>query len=177
MCTTRSKVVTSCLAVALVVATIQSYAAPTPDPALARLTGTVYADDVKTPLAGATVVVTDANGAKFASQPTEADGAFTIAAVTPGRSALALETKQGTFAVATPVTLAPGEARGVRLALKAGGGSKGAKGTGTAGGAAMPAGAIAAMTAVIVGFVAAGAVAADRLNNSTSPSPAQPTEK
>ena len=108
------RMIASSLIVALVLATSPVFAAP---PA-ATLTGTVYASDVTTPLAGATVVVTDASGAKLASQPTAADGTFTVAAVAPGRAALALETKHGSFAVATPVTLAPGETKGVYLALK-----------------------------------------------------------
>ena len=110
-------VIASTLAVALVLATSPALAAPTPAPA--TLTGTVFAGDVTTPLAGATIVVTDAAGVKSASQPTGADGAFAIASLTPGPGALTLETKDGSFPVATPITLAPGATVGVRLALKA----------------------------------------------------------
>jgi hypothetical protein len=154
-----------------VVVTAPAFAAPAPAPA--TLTGTVYADDVTTPLAGATVVVTDINGVKSASKPTRADGNFVIPAVTAGRTELALETQQGSFAVATPVTLAPGETRGVHLALKAGGkaddNAKGKKkgGTGWTGGE------IASMTVVLVGFAAAGWLAYDRANEDEA-QPASP---
>lgn len=161
------------LVVALAAATTPSFAAP----AAATLTGTVYGDDVKTPLAGATVIATDAAGAKLSSQPTAADGAFTIASIAPGRTALALETKQGSFAVGTPVTLAPGELKGVHLALKADadpatGGSTDKKG---GGGAGWTGGAITAMTAVLIGFVAAAVVNSDdKSSGSGSTSPSTP---
>jgi Carboxypeptidase regulatory-like domain len=169
---TPKSVVASCLALALVVATAPSYGAP----ASAKLTGIVYANDVMTPLAGATVVVTDAGGAKIESQPTRADGAFTIAPVTPGRTTIALTTHDGTYAIATPVTLAPGETRGVRLALKA---QSKKDHNGGNGGVVWTGGAIAGMTAVIVGFVAAGVVAVDHSNNGTSSSasPSTPADK
>jgi hypothetical protein len=164
------RLVASTLIAALVVATAPAFAAPAP----ATLTGTVYGTDVVTPLPGATVVVTDVNGVKTASQPTGADGVFTIAAVAPGRTELALETKQGTFAVATPVTLAPGQTKGVHLALKAS--------TTTAtndddkkkkGGAAWTGGEIAALTVVLVGAAAATWLAVDQANEDTAP-PASP---
>jgi len=168
-------IVASSLAIALALATAPTFAAP----AAATLTGTVYADDVTTPLPGATVVVTDAAGVKMASQPTGPDGAFSIAAVAPGRTALALETKEGSFAVATPVTLAPGETRGVRLALKASSGKaeddkekKKKKG-----GAGWTGGAIGAMTAVLVGFAAAAVIADDNKSNGSTASPSAPSDK
>lgn len=165
------------LVAVLVVATAPAFAAPAPTASTAGLTGTVYASDVATPLAGATVVATDANGVKFASQPTQADGAFSIAAVAPGRNSLSLETPEGSFVVATPVTLAPGETRSLRLALRASSAkhgktdaAKGGTGTGYTGAA------IGGMTAVILGFVAAGAIAADHKNDDHNApvSPSQP---
>jgi hypothetical protein len=160
--------IASTLVVALTAATVPAFAAP----AAATLTGTVYGDDVKTPLAGATVVVTDVNGDKLTSQPTTPEGAFTIASITPGRSALALQTKEGFFAVATPVTLAPGETRGVHLALRAASEPQGdEKKKKKGGGAYWTAGAIGTMTAVLVGFVAAAVINSDNSNNNpTSPS-------
>ena len=172
---TPRTVIASCLIVALAVVTAPSFAAPTPAPA--TLTGTVYADDVTTPLAGATVVVTDANGVKLTSQPTGPTGAFTIASVAPGRSALALETKEGSFAVATPVTLAPGETRGVHLALKGKAASNDTKNNKKPGGVYWTGAAIGAMSAVLVGFVAAAVVASDNSNNNTPTSPSNPTDK
>jgi hypothetical protein len=174
-CCSPKRLIASSLVVALVAATAPVFAAPTPAPA--TLTGTVYADDVKTPLAGATVVVTDVNGVKVASQPTGEDGAFTVAAVTPGRTALALETKEGSFAVETPVTLAPGETRGVHLALKASGSKEKKKNKG--GGAYWTGGAIGAMSAVLVGFVAAAVVNAHEIGEPVTPpaSPSTPVDK
>jgi len=162
ICRNAHRIVASSLIVALVVVTAPAFAAPVP----ATLTGTVYADDVVTPLAGATVVVTDVNGVKLASQPTGADGAFTVAAVAPGQTTLALETKNGSFAVATPVTLAPGETRGVHLALKASTESKEKK---KKGGAYWTGGEIAAMSAVLVGFVAAGWLGYDQTHEKAPP--------
>jgi hypothetical protein len=147
--------IASTLVVAIVAASAPTFAAT----AAATLTGTVYGDDVKTPLAGATVVVTDAKGAKISSQPTAKDGAFTIASIPPGSSTLALETKDGAFAVATPVTLAPGETRGVHLALKGKADSAEEKEKKKKkGGAYWTGGAITAMTAVLLGFVAAAVI-------------------
>ena len=169
-CRSLQRLIASSLIVVLAAATAPAFAAPTP----ARLTGTVFAGDVATPLAGATVVVTDVNGVKFASQPTGTDGAFSIAALTPGRTALALETKDGSFAIATPVTLAPGETRGVHLALKAAGEPNGdEKKKNKKGAAAWTGGAIGAMTAVIVGFVTA-AVLNDNTKSNNPTSPSQP---
>ena len=159
--------IASSLIVAIVLATSPAYSAPAP----ATLTGTVYADDVVTPLVGATVVVTDASGAKLSSQPTAADGTFTVPSVAPGRSAIALETKDGSFAVTTPVTLAPGETRGVYLALKAGSQATGSdnKRKGRSG---WRGGELVAMTAVLVGFAAAGWVGYDQNNDDKPPASA-----
>lgn len=169
-CRSLKRLIASSLIVVLAVATAPAFAAPAP----AALTGTVFAGDIATPLAGATVVVTDVNGVKVASQPTGTDGAFSIAAVTPGRTALALETKDGSFAVATPVTLAPGETRGVHLALKAASEPNGdEKKKNKKGAAAWTGGAIGAMTAVILGFVTAAVINDDTSNNNPS-SPSQP---
>ena len=162
ICRNAHRFTASSLIVALVLVTSPAFSAPAP----ATLTGTVYADDVVTPLVGATVIVTDVNGVKLASQPTAADGTFTVAAVAPGRTALALETKDGSFAVATPVTLAPGETRGVHLALKASTESKEKK---KKGGAYWTGGEIAAMSAVLVGFVAAGWLGYDQTNDDNPP--------
>jgi hypothetical protein len=168
---TPRSVIASCLIVALAMATVPSFAAP----ATATLKGTVYAGDVTTPLAGATVIVTDANGVKLSSAPTGPTGAFTIAAVAPGRSALALETAQGSFAVATPVTLAPGETRGVHLALKGKSDTEEEKKK-KKGGVAWTGAAIGAMSAVLVGFVAAAVINSDN-SSSTPTSPSAPTDK
>jgi len=124
-------------------------------PAAATLTGTVFGESITKPLPGATVIVTDTNGTKVSSQPTAANGTFTVSGVVPGRQNLAIETNDGAFAIATPVTLAPGETKGVKLALKAAGDSDDDK---TKPASGWTGGAKAAMIAVIVGFAAAGAV-------------------
>jgi hypothetical protein len=174
MSTPLRPTVASTLVVALTLATAPVFAAPTPAPA--TLTGTVYAGDVKTPLAGATVVVTDAAGVKSASHPTGADGTFAITSLAPGAGALTLETKDGSFAVATPVTLAPGATLGVRVALKAEGDPPADKKKKKGGGAGWTGGAIGAMTAVLVGFAAAAVVADDNKSNNDQPpvSPSTP---
>jgi len=159
MSTRLRPAVASTLVLALALATAPTFAAPTPAPA--TLTGTVFAGDVKTPLAGATVVVTDAAGTKSASQPTGVDGTFAITSLAPGAGALTLETKDGSFAVATPVTLAPGATLGVRLALKAEGDEPAEKKKKKGGGAGWTGGAIGAMTAVLVGFAAAAVLNQD----------------
>jgi hypothetical protein len=163
LCRNAHRILASSLIVALVLVTSPAFSAPAP----ATLTGTVYADDVVTPLVGATVVVTDVNGVKLSSQPTAADGTFTVAAVAPGRTALALETKEGSFAVATPVTLAPGETRGVYLAMKAASGTPEEKKKKA--GAYWTSGEIAAMTVVLVGFVAAAWVGYDQTHEDNPP--------
>ena len=122
----------------------------------ATLTGTVFGETITKPLPGATVIVTDTNGTKVSSQPTAANGTFTVSGVTPGRQNLAIETKDGAFAIATPITLAPGQTKGVHLALKAAGDGDDDK---TKPASGWTGGAKAAMIAVIVGFAAAGAVA------------------
>ena len=164
LCRNAHRIIASSLIVALVLVTSPVFAAPAP----ATLTGTVYADDVVTPLMGATVIVTDVNGVKLASQPTAADGSFTVAAVAPGQTSLALETKSGSFAVATPVTLAPGETKGVYLAMKAASQTTDDKKK-KKGGAYMSGGEIAAMTVVLVGFAAAAWVGYDQTNDDNPP--------
>jgi len=167
-------IIASSLAAALLVATAPTFAAP----AAATLTGTVYASDVKTPLAGATVLVTDASGVKSASQPTGADGTFAIPSLAPGAGALTLQTKDGAYAVATPVTLAPGATLGVLLALKASGDTPEEKKKKKKGGAYWTGGAIGAMTVVLVGFAAAAVVNSNNASDDETPaSPSAPEDK
>jgi hypothetical protein len=167
-------------AASLVVALAATFTPAFAVPATATLTGTVFGENVSAPLAGATVVVTDANGTKLASQPTGANGSFTVTGVPPGTQTLALETKDGAFAIATPITLAPGETKGVQLALKAASDQDDKK---KKKGAAAPPSAAAkgAMIATIIGFAVLGALAVDSLGNdnksNASPSQPAPTDK
>jgi hypothetical protein len=144
-------------------------------PASATLTGTVFGPNASAPLAGATVVVTSADGTKLASRPTGVDGAFTVQGVPPGTQTLALETKDGAFAIATPITLAPGQTRGVQLALRAASEDDKKKKKGAA---AVPpsSGDIAAMVATIVGMAVIAGLAISSANDSssTTASPSQP---
>src|SRR5512147_1259771 len=94
---TLRKLTATSLVVALVAMTAPAFAAP----AGATLTGTVFGEHVGTPLAGATVIVTDASGTKVASQPTGPQGTFTVTGLAAGRQTLTLETKDGAFVVAT----------------------------------------------------------------------------
>ncbi|HJQ99487.1 MAG TPA: carboxypeptidase-like regulatory domain-containing protein [Candidatus Polarisedimenticolaceae bacterium] len=145
----------------------------------ATLTGTVLGADVRTPLAGVTVVVTDASGQSLASAPTGADGTFTVRDLGAGTTRLALSTADGSFSIATPVVLAPGQTRGVRVALKAKAESDEEKKK-KKGGAVPPSDGgkgLGAMIAVLVGFVAAGAVAIGQSGddgNNPAASPSNP---
>ena len=165
------RTVAAMLIVVVAATGVPALAAPLPAGA-ASLTGTVFAGDVATPLSGATVAAVDPNGVRFASAPTGTDGAFAITGLPAGRFALALETRDGSFAVATPVTLAPGQTRGVHLALKAEGDEdKDRKKPG----AYWTTGGKASMIAVLVGFVVAGALAVNQQNDD-SVAPASPSD-
>ena len=145
----------------------------------ATLTGTVLGNDVRTPLAGVTVVVTDAAGRSVSSAPTGADGTFSVPDVNAGTTHIALTTEGGSFPIATPVVLAPGQTRGVRVALKAKQDDEEEKKKG----AAVPPGdggkGLGAMIGVLVGFVAAGAIAIGQSNdddNTPAASPSNPND-
>lgn len=166
------------VAASVVVALIAMYAPAFAAPATATVTGTVFGDSLDKPLAGVTVVVTDAAGATISSRPTTRDGAFTVAGLAPGRQQLTIQTGDGDFGVATPVTLAPGETRGVHLALRGKSGDDDDKKK-KKGAAGWTAGAKASMIAVLVGFVAAGAVGINQAGNDSKPpaSPSAPPDK
>ena len=164
----------------LLIVSITGFAAPAvAAPATATLTGTVLGNDVRTPLAGVTVVVTDAAGRSLASAPTGADGTFTVSDLGAGATHVALSTADGSFPIATPVVLAPGQTRGVRVALKAKQQSddddeKKAAAVPPDGGKGLG-----AMIGVLVGFVAAGALAISQSgddDNIPAASPSNPNE-
>jgi len=146
-----TKLVASALVVALAGAGSVSFAAPP----TAILTGSVLGAQANAPLVGATVVVTDAAGAALTSSPTAADGSFTVTGVPAGRQKLTIATEGGSFDVVTPIVLAPGETKSVRVALRRAGDAddKDKK----KGGGYWTGGAKGAMIAVLVGFAAAGA--------------------
>jgi len=140
----------------------------------ATLRGTVFDADATKPLAGATVVVTDATGNRALSEPTAKDGAFTVTDIAPGTCRVALTAGGKSYDIATPVALAPGQTRGVELALRSKGEKKKKDRTVAADppdGKGLP-----AMIAVIVGFVAAGAIAVEKSSNDNEPaSPSGPS--
>jgi hypothetical protein len=158
-CCSLRRLTASALSLALVVSTAPAFAAPAP----ATLTGTVYANDVVTPLAGATVIVTDANGVKIASQPTGANGVFTSSPC-PWTDRLTLETKEGSLPSTVP---RPGRDKGRPRAQAT------ASQEGKEGGWRWTGGEIASMTCVLVGFAAAGWLAYDRANEDEA-QPASP---
>lgn len=61
-----------------------------------------------------------AGGSAPTSVAVAADGSFRADGLRPGPIAIAIETDAGLYAVASPVTLAPGSTRSVRLALEEG---------------------------------------------------------
>ena len=164
----------------VLIVSVTGFAAPAvAAPSTATLTGTVLGNDVRTPLAGVTVVVTDAAGRSLSSAPTGADGTFTVSDVGAGATRVALSTADGSFPIATPVVLAPGQTRGVRVALKAKQQSddddeKKAAAVPPDGGRGLG-----AMIGVLVGFVAAGALAisqSDDDDNIPAASPSNPND-
>ena len=163
----------------ILIVSITGFAAPAvAAPATATLTGTVLGNDVRTPLAGVTVVVTDAAGRRLASVPTGADGTFTVSDLGAGATRVALSTADGSFPIATPVVLAPGQTRGVRVALKA----KQESDDDEKKAAAVPPDGgkgLGAMIGVLVGFVAAGALAISQSgddDNIPAASPSNPND-
>ena len=150
-----------CLAVALVVTVAATTAPAFAAPAPATLQGTVIAA-AATPLVGVLVVVKDAEGTRLASAKTAADGSFKVDAVPAGVRTIGVETPQGAFDVATPITLAPGETKGVHLAVRQASDDD----DDDKGAAAGPSGgSMAAMIVTIVGFAVMGGLAIDSIND------------
>jgi hypothetical protein len=152
-----------CLAAALVVAVAAATAPAFAAPAPATLQGTVIAA-AATPMVGVLVVVKDADGTRLASATTAADGSFKVDAVPAGVRTIGVETPQGAFDVATPITLAPGETKGVHLAVRQASDDdddddKSAAGAGASGGS------MAAMIVTIVGFAVMGGLAIDSMGD------------
>jgi len=166
---THVKIVATFLAAALVASALPAFASP----AAATLKGTVIGPAATTPLAGAVVVV-HSGDAVTSSAPTGPDGAFTVQGVAPGVSRIELRTKEGAYEVATPITLAPGETRGLHLALRQATDDDKKKKKGAAA-PPMSGGKLAGMIVTIVGFAAigAGAIGASGNDNNTAPSASQ----
>ena len=162
-----------CLAVALVAAVAATTAPAFAAPAPATLQGTVIAA-AATPMVGVLVVVKDADGTRLASATTAADGSFKVDAVPAGVRTIGVETPQGAFDVATPITLAPGETKGVHLAVRQASDNDDDKKK--AAGAAPSGGSMAAMIVTIVGFAVMGGLAIDSMGDDDNESlPASPS--
>ena len=137
----------------------------------ATVAGTVISAGHAAPVAGAVVVVRDASGNAISSEPTAADGAYAVTGIAPGVETLSLQTRDGAYAIDTPITLAPGESRTVHLAMRAESDDDKKKKKGAA--AVPPSGsAIAAMVVTIVGFAGMAALAIDSSKNDQNKPPA-----
>lgn len=162
----------ACLLVAaLSAALLPSQAAPAPQSA--TVAGTVIAAGQASPVAGAVVVVRDASGAALSSAPTTADGSYAVTGIAPGVETLSLRTRDGAYAIDTPLPLAPGESRTVHLAMRAESDDEKKKKKGAA--AVPESGALAAMIVSIVGFAGMAALAIDASHNNQSTPPASPS--
>ena len=85
------------------------------------LVGFVYAKDMKTPVAGAVVKVRNiANQKEYASEPTDANGMYKIAAVDEGRYILGISAATGDFNFEYGVQLKSGEIAKLSVGLAPG---------------------------------------------------------
>ena len=84
------------------------------------LTGFIYAQDLKTPVAGAVVKIRNIeDGRELASAPTGADGLYTIAGVPPGRYMLGVTSGEGDFNFDYAVSVKAGELGKLTVSLTA----------------------------------------------------------
>ena len=92
----------------------------TPAGTLASWGGRVFQTDRRAPRAGVVVelVASDGHG-RVRSEPTRADGAFTIEGAPAGKYTLHVETPEGVFVSSEPFQLQPGPNPPMALALKA----------------------------------------------------------
>jgi Carboxypeptidase regulatory-like domain len=151
-----------CLASVLVAAVAATTAPVFAAPAPATLQGTVIAA-AATPMVGVLVVVKDVDGTRLAAAKTAADGSFKVDAVPAGVRTIGVETPEGAFDVATPITLAPGEIKGVQLAVRQAKDDDDDDKKAAAGGPS--GGAMAAMIVTIVGFAVMGGLAIDSMGD------------
>jgi hypothetical protein len=94
----------------------QTAPVPSAEPAGAVLTGRVLAAATGNPLPGVRVHVGNPrSGFVRSSQPTAQDGSFSVREIPASNYELAVQSERGLYLVASPVRLAPGEARTVQL--------------------------------------------------------------
>jgi len=87
---------------------------------MASLSGRVLSADSQKPLAGALVHVGDPRtGAIRSSQPTAADGSFSVSGLPAASYQLAIQSGAGMYIVPSAVPLGAGESRNVQLAVQA----------------------------------------------------------
>jgi hypothetical protein len=84
----------------------------------ASLTGKILSEDARTPFSGAVVQLTGPSDEVLESEPTGADGAFTLSDLAPGVYRCLISTEDGYFQVTTALKLEPGQNRSIQLALK-----------------------------------------------------------
>jgi hypothetical protein len=85
---------------------------------LASLSGRVLSEDARTPLSGVVIRLTGPSDAILKSDPTTADGLFTLGNLPPGVYRCTVETGEGLYQVTSSLKLEPGQSRSVQLALK-----------------------------------------------------------
>jgi len=88
----------------------------TADPLAASWGGRVFEADRVTPRSGVVISLVDASQKELRSVPTRTDGGFALAG-TPGTYTLRVETDEGAFLSAEPVTLNAGANKPMALAL------------------------------------------------------------
>lgn len=88
------------------------------DATSASLAGRILSEDARTPLSGAVIQLTGPSDEVVKSDPTTAEGMFTLANLTPGVYRCVVETRDGMYQVTSSLRLEPGQSRSIQLALK-----------------------------------------------------------
>jgi len=111
---------------ALLILPVGQYAGATvPAAESGALSGFIFAKDMKTPVAGAVVKIRDIGGQKeLASQPTDANGMFTIPGIPEGRYVLGVTSGKSDFNFDYSVHIKGGELGKISLALAPGAGGQ-----------------------------------------------------
>ena len=85
---------------------------------VATLTGRILAADAKSPVASAVVKVSRQAGKVVSSPPTRPDGSFTMSELSPGVYEVIVDTDEGLYKVASPLSIEAGKIHTVQLALQ-----------------------------------------------------------